>query len=672
VHELYQASFVLRPLVFLGGTKKLREAVKHIVKASPGFADVVVTLFACVFVFTCVGMVLFVRTPEGNTDFANWSHALSRMWILFTTSNSPNVYIPAYNDNRAYFLYFWIYMLVTMYLLTNVLLAKVYESYKEVLKEDIQSHNHNQGVCIERAFTLLAKGRRHITKDTWSEFFVEYCDPAIGGIQVEDPKDGKYNTWRAHIVIQVFHGVNIDAGISLEQFSQIMEVFLDRHTYIAKRRPPKSAINTQSSFGATMETFYVKGFEIGGVKFYWDRVMDCVIGFGSIFTLYQAVWFCKYRNGKMLESPIYWITFAFSVFYILSITTKISCIGFERFWIRRPIQHRFDFINVYGLMIVELLYMFVWPNEDMERAVIILSLARILRLAVYVTPLKHLFFVFKRLIPTYWQMSMLLLNVYFIFIAVGRMLFGGLIYNTNPLLVGQGGFAEYNYWGLNFNDFVGGFVTLATLQVVNNWYVIARGYVLATGTLWASLFFIVFFVLVNLIVLNILMALILDCTSILTEEIMHEEDRHGEDMALDDLEQMASGAGAHSAEYMLRKVLCTDEHFDHHFHQVHGDSDSDFETQGHKRPLHKRKPTFRRAHSMEDSLAYGTFTDSPAVVHRGSGSSPDLLGAATEPVGQVVHSVTLPSSQSRRSVVEGLDLDTTWQPPKKRTDPQSG
>jgi len=642
---LYLISNVCRPLVFVGGTKKLRQGMAEIVRAIPSFLDVLVSLFLCVLMFTCVAMVLFVRTPEGAVNMQTWGKALYHMWIFFTTSNSPNVFIVAFNTNRTYFLFFFAYLLCTLYLLGNILLAKVYDAYKVVLKEDIDVYNHNVMYGINKAFELLANGHNYINAETWAKFFVEYCDPAIGGVQVEDPYDTHYNSWRAQVVLQVFHGVNTEAGISLRQFEEIMLVFVDRKTYIPKRRPPKNK-SSSTTLGMNMNFLFTKGITINGKVHKWDEVMDCIIAVGTLVAVWEAIWFCQSRVRPMSRNPTFWIVFAFSVFYTLSITTKIMSIGMERFWHRKPIQHRFDFFNVYALIISELIYLFVWHSETMERAIVILSISRGLRLCKYMKPLKNLFFVIQRLLPTFWQIFIMLMVVFCVFIAIGKVVFGGKIYNTNPVLAGSG-FAHAEFWELNFNDFVGGWVTLFAIMVVNNWFVIGQGYNLIEHTLFTSLFFVVFFVVVNLIVLNILMALILDCTSIVTEELAAEDAKemlhHGDDdMHQDDLEQMASGSGAHSAEYMLRKVLCTDEHFDDHFHEQHPELPSNHETPRTDRSVAENNrnrsmtdlpiPTMSRALSGGNlglsseplrrgparagslSPRYGTFVDTPPML----------------------------------------------------------
>jgi len=322
----------------------------------------------------------------------------------------------------------------------------------------------------------------------------------------------------------------------------------------------------------------------------------------------------------MFDTVTFWIMFSFSLFYAFSLTMKLSIIGFERFWHRKAIQHRYDFFNVYALIISELLYLFVWRGEWMERVVITLSLARMFRLCVYITPLKQVYFIIERLLPTYWQMFLMLCLIDWIFIVIGKLAFGGMIYNTNPLLA-RGAFEHAQFWELNFNDFVGGYTTLFSLQIVNNWYVISAGYTQITGTLWCQGFFISYFVVVNLIVLNILLALILDCTAFISEELQVEEETEGkvgDDLGHGDLEQLAIGVGAHSAEFMLRKVLCTDAHTDYHYHVQHpdlptprtiGGADSSKDAPGDS------TGNRRTSSAMDPDEEYGTFAGRTASLH---------------------------------------------------------
>jgi len=165
------------------------------------------------------------------------------------------------------------------------------------------------------------------------------------------------------------------------------------------------------------------------------------------------------------------------------------------------------------------------------------------------------------LMPTYVAMCRLLMIVYFMFVVVGRLAFGGRIYNTNPVLVGTS-FAHNHFWTLNFNDCCSGLVTLFVLMILNDWPTISQGYCLVTGSYLTSMFFVVFFVACNLVVLNILMALILDCMGVMSEAI-DKEDANENDLD-GDFEKDAAGGGEKSAVSMLRKVLCSDVPDSHH------------------------------------------------------------------------------------------------------------
>jgi len=435
-----------------------------------------------------------------------------------------------------------------------------------MLKTDIDNYLLKQNICIRRAFEILADGDSTITPQEWAEFFVEYCDPAIGGVSVADASDHEYNIFRANLIMHIFHGIDMDStdGINYQDFKTIITVFIDRHTYIPSRRPPTIR---GSRFATFMDRFYTQGISIGGFALHWDRFMDGVIAVATVFTFMAAVWFCKLRNRPMIHNFLFWTLFGFSIFYAASLTTKISSLGVERFWNRRPIQHRFDFFNVYALLVVNLVYIMYARDVDMlsassglienlERAIVLLSMARSCRLLVYITPLSNLFFVIARLLPTFSQIGFVLLVAYFVFAAVGRFLFGGMIYSTNPVLAGSA-FAQSEFWGLNFNDYSSSLVTLFCLMIVNNWYVIAQGYILATGTMWTYVYFVIFFVVSNLVVLNILMALIIDAIKVL-HEIQEETAQDAKPHS--DLEQHTYSA--YSAQHVLRRVLGAEEAYD--------------------------------------------------------------------------------------------------------------
>jgi len=513
----YNLSVLCRPFAFLACTKKLRQGFSHILISVPGFFIVLVSLAICVFVGVWSGMILFSRTPEGNSYFYAWRQGFAQMWILFTTNNTPNVIMPAINANRAYFWFFLFYVLIAVFLLGNVLLARVYEVYKAILIQDFKEKDDSRMYSVRRAFSYLKDDNQCINPQTWRNFFGSCCDPDIGSIQVGDPEDVEYNIKKANIVLQT-HKIVIEGqdGIGFEQFKKIMSVFFEKGLYIPRRKPPSQEFT--SDYTRQLNNFVLHGHEINGYQMTWDGTMDCIIGLGTCLVFYESWMFAHTYNVDhvflvLRNRPIFWVLFFMSGIYVFAITTKISTIGFERFWNRNSMQHRFDFCNVYSLMIAELLYIFLWPTVAMSRMIMLLHMARAVRLFWYIEPLQKFFMLLGRLAPIYWQMSMILFIIFWIFCDIGQLWFGGLIYTSNPHLVGTD-FASpgFRFFEMNFNCFLDGMITLFTLMCMNNWSDTADGYLQATGQFTSQAYFVAFTIICNMIVLNVLIALVLDCS----------------------------------------------------------------------------------------------------------------------------------------------------------------
>ena len=69
---------------------------------------------------------------------------------------------------------------------------------------------------------------------------------------------------------------------------------------------------------------------------------------------------------------------------------------------------------------------------------------------------------------------------------------------------------QANYYANNFNDLTSGFVTCFELLLVNNWFIICDGFVVATDTKWTRIFFVAFYAICVLICLNVVVAFALD------------------------------------------------------------------------------------------------------------------------------------------------------------------
>ena len=90
-------------------------------------------IFIAVFIiyFSWIGMRLFKGSIEGITYYDTFGDATFNMLVLLTTSNYPDVMLPAYRENRVASIFFIVYLIFGLFLFMNLLLAIFYSNYKQ-------------------------------------------------------------------------------------------------------------------------------------------------------------------------------------------------------------------------------------------------------------------------------------------------------------------------------------------------------------------------------------------------------------------------------------------------------------------------------------------------------------------------------------------------------------
>jgi two pore calcium channel protein len=99
--------------------------------------------------------VTFEDTLQGKTIFSSYGETLYQMFVLFTTSNNPDVWVPAYKISRWYSLFFIVYVLLGVYFLTNLILAVIYDSFKEQFGKQLVQMDSIRKSILEKAFGLI-------------------------------------------------------------------------------------------------------------------------------------------------------------------------------------------------------------------------------------------------------------------------------------------------------------------------------------------------------------------------------------------------------------------------------------------------------------------------------------------------------------------------------------
>ncbi|CAE8655861.1 unnamed protein product [Polarella glacialis] len=545
-----------RPLIFLCFTKSVRSTVDRLLLASRYFWSIIAALALCVMFFVWIGIIAFTNTDEGGSQFESWFDAIASLWILFTTANYPDVMIPAYNQSRGSFVFFFVYLVISHYLLNNILLAAVYDAYKDQMKATMQKVYQNRRTSVDKAFALLSEDlgegeeEPYVTLEKWGNFFSAHCDSMLRGASAE------VKAYNAEQGLQAFRALDADGSNALDsdEFHLVVGVMADPQVYVPRRPLPEVA---RTGWGKRLARLFSKGIKVRGHQIRWDALVDVVILIEVLLTFAQTVVFVSggFRDEPLLPGQVWFrLLSGTTVFFALEVSLKMCVLGPERFWNRQPVQHRFDLCSVSCLVAIELTCLFASPPPDLlVRGLVLAHVARTVRLAQHVRPFSFLATLVVRLLPVYQQQGLLLFLVYYIFTTLGEQLFGGLIKEGDPKLKGSG-FDDGMYWSLNFNDFPSGFVTLFVLMVVNNWQVVSDGFMRVTSK-WAASFFVSFFVVANLVVLNILMALILDSSAEVHEELQQAVLAGAAGQGV-----LTFSSNQHSRrEFVLQRLLLNDE-----------------------------------------------------------------------------------------------------------------
>jgi len=134
-----------RPLVILIFMSSSRAHLWQVLKLIQDSAILLLSIFVFVASYSFIGFFIFKNSMEGYTFMATPGQAFYSMFICLTTSNYPNVMLPAYYDSYWYCLFFLSFMFLGLYFLLNLLLATIFENYQTRVKEKFESTISKRG-----------------------------------------------------------------------------------------------------------------------------------------------------------------------------------------------------------------------------------------------------------------------------------------------------------------------------------------------------------------------------------------------------------------------------------------------------------------------------------------------------------------------------------------------
>ncbi|CAA3015963.1 two pore calcium channel 1A [Olea europaea subsp. europaea] len=483
----------IRVALFILNIRELCDCAVVLAGMLPTYCNILALWLLFLLFSSWLAFVIFEDTEQGKTLFTSYGTTLYQLFVLFTTSNNPDVWIPAYKSSRWYCLFFVLYILLGVYFVTNLILAVVYDSFKSELVKQVAKKDRMRMRILTKAFNLIDNNDLgYLNKDQCIRLFEEL---------------NKYRTL-PKISREDFEPI-FDELDDSHDFKINLDEFADLVNAIALRFQKESLPIFEScpTFYHSPASEKLKDF-VRSPIFGYIVVFILILNFVAVVTETTL----DIENNSAQEA---WqkVEFVFGWLYVLEMALKVYAYGFENYW--RDGQNRFDFIVTWVIVIGETTT-FVSPhgltflsNGEWIRYLLIARMLRLIRLLMRVERYRAFVATFLTLIPSLMPYLGIIFCVLCVYCSLGVQIFGGIVNAGNPNLKGTD-LSDDDYLLFNFNDYPNGMVTLFNLLVMGNWQAWMQSYKDLTGTAWTYAYFVSFYLISVLLLLNLVVAFVLE------------------------------------------------------------------------------------------------------------------------------------------------------------------
>ncbi|VDL87368.1 unnamed protein product [Schistocephalus solidus] len=435
--------------------------------------------------------------PDGSTYFPDFGEIAWELYVLSTTSNSPDVIIPAFERSASYFtIYVWVCTMCN-WLFMGILTASVYNAYKSHLGSFVLRRVVMRKSLLDEAFTLLQGDFKTAGVDRDTFFRVMRV---VASSRSEKSIELIFN-------ILDHDNTGIVDQKEFARFTEYLqmnfkEVVLSRESF-AQFIPKFEKVYTTPRFQR-----FAAIIRSRPVRIYFDLMV-----LANGVTMVAA-------NNTPYEYVFEWI---FTIIFSVEIILKYVASGGVRFFTNN--WNIFDIVVVAGAFVGQAItqtfeYFELKAPTSVSQFFLLLRLFRLLKLVGQIPIFKCIINCIIIILPSLCAYAAILLILFYVFTCAGMEVFGGLFrappnhdYSTetpcnNTNLVNTD-FEKLHYCSLNFNHVANSFALLFILSVGNNWHIFSNGYAAVTNRS-SRVFFLLVHWLCVLLVLNIVLAFIIE------------------------------------------------------------------------------------------------------------------------------------------------------------------
>uniref|UniRef100_X2AIS5 Ion transport domain-containing protein n=1 Tax=Capitella teleta TaxID=283909 RepID=X2AIS5_CAPTE len=451
----------LRPLfiINLPEGRQIRKAFRNIRRTLPDIFYVLLLFIASIAIFALLALKLMLKRnlhyPDGREYFTDYFEAFWDLYVLVTTANNPDVMMPAYDESKWFALFFTLYTIINLYVFMNVVLAVIYNNYKNHLKNEVKSNVYMKRRFLSKAFNLIKEwsdGQYVVSEKRWTQL-MDLVHPNMAPEYIE-------------LLLCVLDDQGIRA-IRKKEFLRLGDLL--------NVELKEVSLDESNVFDHAFPTVYKSKFSkllcqiIKTKYFQWSfDVLILVNAFCIGFNINDAEWF---------------FLAAFTVEILLTLYAHGPAKYFTRFW------NLFDFLIITSSLLVTLIDSVVGNLDTRTRSLDILMVLRILRLVRLMGSFPRFRIILTTIvsigpsIATYGGIifvsanTRLVMVIYYIYAIIGMEIFQGTIkfygyenltqaemFCGNPKLRGTEFYIK-RYCNNNFNDIFHAMVLLFELMV---------------------------------------------------------------------------------------------------------------------------------------------------------------------------------------------------------------
>jgi hypothetical protein len=434
----------LRILLFFTSDVMLM-ACKNLIAMVPEFINVAVLLFGAVLFFAWVAAMALDDEEEENHEgdpinqgFESLPEAIYTLFEASTTQNYPDQMLPTFIKYRAWFLFFLVFMSLSVMVFLNLVLAVVYNQYNDSQSENMKTFFQNRAKNIGRSFKTIAKtggdGVPRVMKDDFRKLIASLNRSPV--VKYVAPGDFE----------QCWNTVDDDNSGTLEA-----QEYYDLTDILQFNFMRVQTGGFYDSLGVLKGCLPSKERLTNFVTEELDTVMNYILIINSVLVVFESLQDLSNMDTTSTDGMWAAVEFGFSILYVVELFLRLTVMGWLEYW--EDTSNKFDFIVTVALFGVGVLWAipFIYVADEVLRYFTILRLLRLLRLLASLPQFSFIMGCMWRMLIASKEAIGLLFGCMYLYAFAGVMMYGGLIYEGNEDLADTD-YRDSGYDILCFND----------------------------------------------------------------------------------------------------------------------------------------------------------------------------------------------------------------------------